>query len=299
MVSQGQLYELGLTYEQIRRMVRDAHLLRLHHNVYAVGHGGIVPKAHLLAAQLSIGDRCFLSHRSAAAIHGLRPVNTHDIEVTVVGGGARGRRGLTVHRTRSEPHPKDVVTSGMFRVSSVLRMLCESAARESVDELDKLVTAGVRKRLLRPDAADGRAAIQEALARHRMMHGIDKLQAVFAHCTRVTDGKSDLERDFDAWLLTHPEIPPPEPNVYIDHWEIDRYWPQHQVAVELDGRPYHIAVRDMEKDRIKDAALLRLGITPLRCTDLRFNTDQAGILSDLHHFLGIGSAGNRHQGGAG
>ena len=41
----------------------------------------------------------------------------------------------------------------------------------------------------------------------------------------------------------------------------------------------------MERDRIKDAFLLRHGITPLRFTDFRVEHDVPGVLSDLHHFL--------------
>lgn len=41
------------------------------------------------------------------------------------------------------------------------------------------------------------------------------------------------------------------------------------------------------KDRIKDAALQRMGLIPLRFTDHRFNTDQAGMFADLGYFLGL------------
>lgn len=287
MVSQAQLYELDWGEKQIRRMVHNGHLLPIQQNVYALGHTGLVPRAYLLAAQLSLGPRCFLSHRTAAAIHGLRAVNRYEIDVTVVGGVTRRGPGLTVHRTRTEPHPKDVRQHGVFRVSSVLRMLCESAAREGAAELERLVTEAVRHQLLRPEARDGRQDIEDALARHEPYRGMRRLRAVFARYTRVTDGKSGLERDFDAFLAQHPEIPDPEPNVYIGPWEIDRFWRAHSLAVELDGRPYHVSVKDMEKDRLKDAALLRLGITPLRFTDFRFEQDQGGILGDLYHFLKI------------
>jgi hypothetical protein len=54
-----------------------------------------------------------------------------------------------------------------------------------------------------------------------------------------------------------------------------------------DGRPYHVAAQDMERDRIKDAFLLRVGITPVRYTDFRMDHDVPGILRDLHHFLNI------------
>ena len=85
----------------------------------------------------------------------------------------------------------------------------------------------------------------------------------------------------------HPDIPTPQHNIHIDVWEIDRLWPQQGLAVELDGRPYHTAVADMERDRRKDAALQRLGLTPLRFTDFRVEHDARGILSDLRHFLNL------------
>lgn len=286
-VSQTQLYELGFAHEQVRRMVRHGWLLAIHHNVYAVGHRGLVPMAYLLAAQLSLGPRCFLSHRTAAAVYGLRAVNRHEIELTVTGGGRRRRPGLRIHRTVAEPHPRDVRMSGLFRVSSVMRLLCESAPRESEAELERLITLAVQKQLLRPQANDGRRDMEEALARHAGYRGMGKLARVLHAYRRVKDSKSGLERDFDALLAEHPEIPDPERNIHIDGWEIDRFWPEQRLAVELDGRPYHMAVRDMEKDRRKDAALQRLRLIPLRFTDHRINTDQAGILGDLHHFLGL------------
>ena len=143
----------------------------------------------------------------------------------------------------------------------------------------------VQKRLLRPDARDGRATWRQALARHERYPGMAKLTAVLAVYRRTESSKSELERAFDRLLAQHPEIPEPQRNIYIDVWEIDRFWPQHNLAVELDGRPYHVAANAMERDRIKDAFLLRQEITPLRFTDFRVEHDLPGILRDLRHFL--------------
>lgn len=284
-MSRAQLLDLGLTENQILRMVSEGWLHRLHHNVFAVGHARLNDRAHLFAALLSLGSRAFLSHRSAAAVFGLRSINLHEIEVTLPGTGGRTRDGLVVHRTRSEPHPADVRTHGDLRVSSVPRMLIELAAREKPAELERLVTMAVQKRLLRPDARDGRATVEQALARHERYPGMAKLTAVLAVYRRTESSKSELERAFDRLLAQHPEIPDPQRNIYVDVWEIDRFWPQHDLAVELDGRPYHVAANAMERDRIKDAFLLRQEITPLRFTDFRVEHDLPGILRDLRHFL--------------
>lgn len=286
-VTRDQLYELGFSYWGIHRRLRVGRLHRVHHNVYAVGHARLTTQALLVAAVLSVGPRSFLSHRTAAAVHGLRVVNLREIELTLPGSGGRPHASLVVHRARKEPHADDVRTRGELRVSSVPRMLVELAPRETPVELQRLVTEAVRKRLLRPDTRDGRATIEATLARHEGRPGLGKLTAVLAVYRRTKSRKSDLERAFDRLLAHHPEIPEPQTNIHIGHWEIDCFWPEHKLAVELDGRPYHVAAQDMERDRIKDADLLRRGITPLRFTDFRVEHDSLGILSDLHHFLKV------------
>ncbi|MFZ1995573.1 MAG: hypothetical protein WAU75_15795 [Solirubrobacteraceae bacterium] len=282
-----QLRDLGFTDNQILRMVTEAWLHRLHHNVYSVGHRRLSDRAHLLAALLSLGPRAFLSHRTAAAVHGLRSLNLHEVEVTLPGSGGRAREGLTVHRAVAEPHRDDVRKRGELRVSSVPRLLIELAGRETAAELERLVTQAVRRRLLRPDSRDGLDALEAALARHPRHAGMATLTAVLTVYRCTQSSKSGLERAFDRLLAQHPEIPDPLRNIHIDVWEIDRFWPEQDLAVELDGRPYHVAAADMERDRIKDAALLRQGITPLRFTDFRVEHDVPGMLADLHHFLGI------------
>jgi very-short-patch-repair endonuclease len=287
-VSRADLYELGFTYEQGRTMVRQGRLHPLHRDVFAVGHRRIVDRGLLLAGLMAVGRDAFLSHRTAAGVWGLRAINTHDIEVTVVGSSARRRPGLMLHRTKDEPHPRDVRQNGHLRVSSVLRLLVELSPRETPAELERLVTVAVQRRLLRPDLRSGLTDIEETLARHERWPGLGTLRAVLAVYRRTDSSKSGLERAFDRVLAAHPEFPEPERNVHIDRWEIDRFWPQYKLVVELDGRPYHIAARDMERDRVKDAALQRLGLIPLRFTDFRVEHDLPGIVTDLRHFLATG-----------
>jgi very-short-patch-repair endonuclease len=169
-------------------------------------------------------------------------------------------------------------------------MLVELAPRETPVELQRLVTEAVRKRLLRLDTNDGRQALEAALARHPRWPGMAKLTAALAAYRRPDSSRSQLERTFDDLLQQHPEFPDPQRNIHIDVYEIDRYWPEPRLAVELDGRPYHVAAQDMERDRIKDAYLLRHRITPLRFTDFRVEHDLPGILSDLRHFLNAAPA---------
>jgi Transcriptional regulator, AbiEi antitoxin len=275
-ISLEQLLACGLSYAQVRHAVEQGHLHRLHRGVYAVGHTRLVDHAYLIAALLAMGDDSFLSHRTSAAVRGLRPIAVRAIEVTV---RTRARRkGLTVHRT-GYVHPDDITTRNGLRVSSVARMLIELAPRESERELTRLITQAARKRILEIEK------VEEAMARHQRRPGLSKLKRALAAYRPREDRKSDLEIAFDELLDRHPDIPPPKCNIVIDGWEIDCYWPDSKVAVELDGRPYHIAVRDIEKDRFKDAKLLTMGIKPLRITDSRFELDPLGALQDLRALL--------------
>jgi very-short-patch-repair endonuclease len=93
-----------------------------------------------------------------------------------------------------------------------------------------------------------------------------------------------LEIALDELIAEHPEIPQPSRNVWIGPWEVDCYWPEHQLVVELDGGPYHITVGDIERDRVKDIWMQRHRLRIVRITDWRFEHDRDGIIGDLHAF---------------
>lgn len=117
--------------------------------------------------------------------------------------------------------------------------------------------------------------------------GINKLKAAYAAYRPRPVRKSTLEEAFDNLLERHPEIPEPLRNVDHGIWELDYYWPAHKVVLELDGRPYHLAVQDIERDRLKDAKLLAQGLRPLRVTDQRFDDDPEGAIDDLKALLQV------------
>ena len=280
-VGRRQLYKQGVDTKQIARQGKKGLLHEIYPDVWAVGHRNISPLGHLIAAVLSCGPDSFLSHRTAAAVHGLRKIDTRAIEVTVVTKRAPRRGALIVHRTSDET-AGEVRTRGLLRFSSVARMFVELAKAESDAELDRLITLAARKRLLNMDA------IEAALERHERRPGLARLKLALGRYRPQPDRKSELERAFDRWLPMHPEIPEPVRNVHIGGWEIDCWWPDQRVALELDGRPYHIAVKDMERDRVKDTKLQRIGIRPIRVTDYRFENDRRGVRDDLVALLQLG-----------
>jgi hypothetical protein len=281
-VTAKQLVSLGFSRHQVGDMADRGHLHRLYRGVYAVGHVKLTRDGRLMAALLAAGRSAFLSHRTAVAMHQLRSMNLRRIEVTVVGGPTRKIAGVVVHRTRTAPVRGELTTVNGLTVSTVPRLLVELSATETKQELTKLITVAVRKHAFSHDS------LERALEHHAGRPGIGTLKAAYAAYRPHPDRKSTLELAFDELLEQHPEIPEPLRNVDSDAGELDYYWPDHDVVLELDGRPYHLAVEDIERDRLKDAKLLTQGIRPLRVTDRRFEHDATGAITDLKALLQLG-----------
>jgi very-short-patch-repair endonuclease len=273
LVSRVQLLAIGFSRREIQLRVERGQLHRLYPGVYAVGHSSLVPHARLLAALMTSGPTSFLSHRASASARALRPINTRRIDVTIPGSNLKPRDHLVLHRSRP-PHLDEVTTYNTLRVSSVPRMLIELAPSETLPELDRLITEAVRKRLL------NLRAMEEALARHAREPGVAKLKQALRDYRPRPNSRSHLEHTF-AELIAGTDVPPPLRNVIIAGWEVDFHWPHAKLVVELDGRPYHIAVRDTERDKLKDGKLLLLGISTLRITDLRMTLEPEAVLQDV------------------
>jgi hypothetical protein len=281
-VSLAQLRRLGFSYEEIRGMVRRGELVPLHRGVFILNRRSLPARGRLFGALLATAPDGFLSHRTAAGVYGLRAVNPYEIEVTTP-GRPRSRSDLVIHRT-TNLDPRDVRTYRGLRVSTIARMLIELATRETSEELNRLITESVHHNLF--DVHKMKAA----LARHtRRPHTATIRQVLGAYIWTPRD-KSTLERDFATWLATNPSIPPPQRNVHLGPYEIDCHWPEYRFGLELDGRPWHIAIKETDRDHAKDIWMQLHGQGIIRVTDFRFEHDKLGIRSDLHGFLRLGRA---------
>ena len=72
-VSVRQLAQLGLGKDAVGRRARDGRLHLVRRGVYAVGHTRLTREGRWMVAVLGSGPGAVLSHRSAAALWGIRP----------------------------------------------------------------------------------------------------------------------------------------------------------------------------------------------------------------------------------
>jgi hypothetical protein len=282
----GQLRALGFTKDDVAGMVGRRELWRVRRGVYADARSPMTPRGHLFAATLTFAPEAhaFFSHRTAAALLGVRELLVGQLELTIVAEHTPKHSPLRVHRVSRAPPAEEIVIRDGLRVSAAHRMLVELAARETPDELNRLITAAARKRLLDPHRVERTLASCARTAR------IGELRAALAAYRPTAADKSGFEREFALWITTEPRIPPPQRNVHLDGWELDFYWPDHGVVAETDGERYHMLPSDRERDYRKDAWLQRHRIAVLRVGEFRFEHDRQGVLADLLGLLGLARA---------
>ena len=258
-VEHGQLLALGLSRSAITRLVEAGWLHRLHPGVYAVGQPRLTAKGTWLASVLACGPGAALSHRAAGALWGLRP-SLGTAEVTV-GTTVRRVPGVRVHRSRTL-EPKDVTVSDEIPVTTVARTLLDLASVVPGDHVAKALDRAERLRL------SDRTDIDAVLARARGKRGAKALrEAIEAWRPRYT--RSELENRF-AELVDRTELPRPRLNALIDGetatHEVDAFWPDHGLGIQLDGWEYHRTRRDREHDAQSDADLELAGLRVMRLT---------------------------------
>jgi hypothetical protein len=113
------------------------------------------------------------------------------------------------------------------------------------------------------------AAVVDVLDRANGRRGARALRRAVAAYEPSTQ-RSELERRFRKLLKTAPDIPRPSFNALVDGeigtHEVDAYWPEDKLAVQLDGFEFHRTRRDRERDAASDADLELAGHRVMRLT---------------------------------
>jgi very-short-patch-repair endonuclease len=275
-VAYRQLVALGLGRRAIEHRIAVGRLHRIHRGVYAVGRPSSTPRGHWMAGVLAFGPAAVCSHRTAAALWGLRKRNAWKIDITVP-TWRRAREGLWLHCSQLDP--TEITHSDGIPVTTVARTHLDLAAVIHRDQVARSVEESERRGLF-----DLRA-VERVLARAGHRPGTVALRSVLADYQDPADTHSELEHRFAA-LLRRSRIPAPQINVIAEGFEVDFLWAESCLIVELDGRAYHDTSRAFERDRLRDAKLQCAGYRVLRITHRRLRDDLAGILEDVRLLLG-------------
>ena len=229
-----------------------------------------------MAAALACGESALLSHASAAQLWGLLSSSTHRIDVTT-GRPPEGHPGIVLHRSR-RIHAEDRASPEGIPVTSVARTLLDLAETVPRRRLDRALEQSERLGLF-----DLRA-VERLIARSRGRHGLRPLTAALRDYRPPAFTRSELERRF-LQLCADAGLPRPAANLFIAGAEVDMSWPDHRLAVELDGHDSHRTRAAFERDRVRDAALQLAGYRVLRVTHRRLEAEPTEVIGALLRLL--------------
>ena len=252
-VSWPQLRELGYGKSAVNRLVARGYLVRLHPAVYAVGHEPLRIEGRLLAALFHAGEGSALSHTTAAWWWRLI-----DAVPTTIHVSTRHRptpaKDLKIHR----PRQVEAVTERRLSVTGVEQTLIDIAAMLETRPFRRALAEADHRNLLDPPAVT--AKLRSGLPGGRAVR-----HALAHHLPQLAGTDNDFEADF-LFLVEGAGLAMPEPNVYVEGFKVDAFWPDHKLVVELNGHATHANPVANENDRARELKLRAAGYRVVRYT---------------------------------
>ncbi|HET7589704.1 MAG TPA: type IV toxin-antitoxin system AbiEi family antitoxin domain-containing protein [Solirubrobacterales bacterium] len=281
LVGRRQLLACGWSGTAIDKRIRSGRLHRVHPGVYCVGHRLLSRQGRWTAAVLASGPEALLSHRSAAALWGLRGHPGGAIHVTAP------RKSTSTQRIRRHfsivPHDERGVQEGI-PATSVHRTIFDLAATEPVEAVAAMIREaeylGRCQRLSLPDL----------LERHPGRRGSRRLRLALRRIGEEPAGRkrSRLEERFAPFLRRY-RLPLPRFNDWIllgpKRFQVDCHWPGHRLIVELDGWEGHSSRSAFQEDRARDRALRVVDYSVIRLTWSQLEAEAEAVASDLRRLL--------------
>jgi predicted transcriptional regulator of viral defense system len=261
-----QLREHGLSAKAIHGRVRSGRFRRLYRGVYSVGPLAPTRRGRELAAVLACGDGAALSHQSAAHAWLMMDRPSREIHVTCSRSRPPGP-GIVVHRSPLGEHDR-VVLDGI-PVTTVARTIVDLADVAKDDEVVAVIERAEARRAF--DLAEIRAV--QARAPNR--RGSRRLDRVLERWQPPPFTRAASERLFLALCKRHG-LPRPLVNTWLGEQEVDFFWPDHKLVVEVDSGGTHMTRKAFEEDRRRDRRLAVRGIQVMRVTwwGLRIEADE-------------------------
>ena len=270
-----------MTRRAIERRLEAGRLHLLHPGVYAVGHRVIPKEGWWMAAVLASGPGALLSHRSAAALWGLRGYSEGPVHVTVPHKSTSSKQ---IRRHFSQVPKDERAREEGIPVTSVHRTIFDLAATASVDEVVSMIReAEFRNRW-------DRLSLPDLLERHSGKRGSRKVRFALGRLREEPPGRkrSKLEERFAPFLRRH-HLPLPHFNYWIDlgakQYCVDCHWPGTNRIVELDGWQAHGTRSAFREDRARDRALHVAGYSVTHITFNQLDDEPTQIAADLRALL--------------
>jgi very-short-patch-repair endonuclease len=278
-VTRAQLAELGFSAAAIRHKLAQGRLHRLMRGVYAVGRPEVGELGNWMAATLACGPHALLSHRSAAALLGIRrPQRYPSIEVVAPAHSMKRVPGVRAYRRAPSCADRQPVSGDGRSIADVngipmpLRwrlarnipvtgpavVLVDLASCLPAGQVEAAVNEADHLELVDPEAL--RTAIDLLPRRPGLRRLRDLLDAAGLALTTT-----ELERRFRP-LVLETGLPMPVTQAHPSSYRVDFYWEGLGLVVETDSLRYHRTAFKQAADRRRDNEHMLSGLVTLRFT---------------------------------
>lgn len=272
-ISRAQARDAGLSNDQVDRRVASGRWAVVYPGVYRLTDSDLCDEARLRAVGLWAGDGGTLTGLAAAWWHGLTTTAPSTVEVTVpTNRSLRARPGTKVRR-RDLSELDRVATRGQW-VSAIPLTVLEAATALG-EEGSRLLDAALQRRVRFE-------TLRKAYCRNLRGHGSAAAKRLLA---AASDRAASAAERTAIGLLRAARLTGWQTHYRVRGYELDIAFPEHQIAIEVDGWAWHHDTRTFQTDRTRQNALVLAGWTILRFTWHDLTTRPTQVIAEIHAAL--------------
>ena len=272
LITRAQARQL-VTRNQLETLIERGHLVARRRGVWAAAAAPETYEQTVLAARLAVDGDAWISHRTAARLHGLLVPPPDGIDVLTFPDHRVRLDGVDHHRNKLIV-TTDVVRWGPIPGTSVARTLVDCMPWLLGPMLARAVNDARRRKLVTlDDVMAAHAAVDEG--RRTGRHLVRPMRPLLAYAD--DPGGSDRELDV-LHVLRKAGLPLPVQQFRVEVAGRTRFldyaYPHRKIYLEFDGFGEHGQIREtFDDDRERDAELALLGWLGLHFTSRTYERD--------------------------
>lgn len=274
-----------MSADQLRRQIRAGALVRTGVRTYRGAFAPTGPLAELRALVLDVGEPCWISGTTAAALHGFDgfPLRS-PYHLTVPRGRHIERTGVKVHTALELPKIDQATCQGL-PVLAPARTVIDLARSVDGPALARAIDSGLRDGRFNEDLLHRRIVA----LRSRGRYGLPTLLDVLSGSEISRGGHSWLERRF-LQLVADAGLPRPLTQQVLSRANdqlvrVDVRFPGTPVVVELLGYRFHRSAEHLARDAARLNALLHDGFRPFQFTYAQVVETPDQVISEVRRAL--------------
>jgi very-short-patch-repair endonuclease len=281
LIERQQAVQAGMSRAAVGRRLASRRWVQVLPGVYRFAGVPTSWEQSLKAATLWGGERCVVSHETAASLHGLSLFGGRRVHVQ--SPRKLRRPNIAAHRTRF--WGSRVVSVKGIPTTSVTRTIRDLSSSLPTKSLEKVLDEAIRRGMT--DVARLKAELCRSGGNRRGTRTLRRL----LKAREGDGGRTDSELEDELLrLIRRRRLPLPVVHYNVVHdeqWlgEIDLAYPQARIAIEVHGYGVHSLKRVWENDQRRENELVRAGWKLLKATNRQLEQDPDSFLEALRSLL--------------